>query len=50
MKRNVITQYNLPGEVRFCKKCTISNQRPRNNSMPQKFAPPANTVLSTAAV
>ena len=29
MKRNVITQYNLPGEVRFCKKCTISNQRPR---------------------
>ena len=29
MKRDVITQYNLPKEVVFCKKCTISNQRPR---------------------
>lgn len=28
-KRNVINQYNLPTEVKFCKKCTISNQRPR---------------------
>lgn len=28
-KRNVIKQYNLPSEVRYCKKCTISNQRPR---------------------
>jgi N-acetyl sugar amidotransferase len=29
MKRNLIKQYNLPPEVKFCKKCTISNQRPR---------------------
>ncbi len=29
MKRDVIRQYNLPREVHFCKKCTISNQRPR---------------------
>lgn len=29
MKRDVIKQYNLPLEVRFCKKCTMSNQRPR---------------------
>lgn len=29
MKRNLIKQYNLPPEVRFCKKCTVSNQRPR---------------------
>jgi len=29
MKRNLIQQYNLPKEVKFCKKCTISNQRPR---------------------
>ncbi len=28
-KRNVARQYNLPLEVKFCKKCTISNQRPR---------------------
>lgn len=28
-KRNLIKQYNLPNEVQFCKKCTISNQRPR---------------------
>ncbi len=28
-KRDVIQQYNLPPEVRFCKKCTVSNQRPR---------------------
>lgn len=28
-KRNVIKQYNLPKEVKYCKKCTISNQRPR---------------------
>ena len=28
-KRNVVRQYNLPTEVRFCKKCTVSNQRPR---------------------
>lgn len=28
-KRDVITQYNLPPEVRFCRKCTMSNQRPR---------------------
>lgn len=29
MKRDIITQYNLPKSVRFCNKCTISNQRPR---------------------
>lgn len=28
-KRDVIGQYNLPTEVKYCKKCTISNQRPR---------------------
>jgi N-acetyl sugar amidotransferase len=29
LKRNVIAQYKLPAEVRFCTKCTMSNQRPR---------------------
>lgn len=29
MKRDLIKQYNLPSEIRFCKKCTVSNQRPR---------------------
>lgn len=29
MKRNVIELYRLPAEVKFCKKCTMSNQRPR---------------------
>lgn len=29
MKRDLIKLYNLPSEVKFCKKCTISNQRPR---------------------
>ena len=29
MKRDLIKQYGLPEEVKFCKKCTISNQRPR---------------------
>lgn len=28
-KRNVQEMYNLPSEIKFCKKCTISNQRPR---------------------
>lgn len=28
-KKNLIKLYNLPSEVKFCKKCTISNQRPR---------------------
>lgn len=28
-KRDVIKMYHLPREVRYCKKCTISNQRPR---------------------
>lgn len=28
-KRNIQEMYNLPSEVKFCKKCTISNQRPR---------------------
>jgi N-acetyl sugar amidotransferase len=29
MKRDLVKQYNLPLDVRFCKKCTVSNQRPR---------------------
>lgn len=28
-KKNIIDLYNLPSKVKFCKKCTISNQRPR---------------------
>lgn len=28
-KRDVIGQYKLPTEVRYCRKCTVSNQRPR---------------------
>ncbi len=28
-KKNLLDQYKLPKEVRFCKICTISNQRPR---------------------
>ena len=28
-KKNVIERYNLPKSVIYCKKCTISNQRPR---------------------
>lgn len=28
-KRDVVGQYKLPLDVRFCKKCTVSNQRPR---------------------
>ena len=28
-KQNVIKKYNLPKEVKFCKLCAISNQRPR---------------------
>lgn len=27
--KNTQARYNLPSEVKFCKKCTISNQRPR---------------------
>ncbi|MCA3268035.1 MAG: N-acetyl sugar amidotransferase [Azospirillum sp.] len=29
MKHDVIAKYKLPRQVLFCKKCTISNQRPR---------------------
>lgn len=29
LKRDLISMYNLPREVKYCKKCTISNQRPR---------------------
>ena len=29
MKRNVLEQYSLPKEVKFCRNCTMSNQRPR---------------------
>ncbi len=28
-KRDVAKLYNLPNEVKFCRKCTVSNQRPR---------------------
>ena len=28
-KKNVQKIYNLPGNVEFCKNCTVSNQRPR---------------------
>jgi N-acetyl sugar amidotransferase len=28
-KKDVQRMYNLPSEITFCKKCTISNQRPR---------------------
>lgn len=28
-KKNLIELYKLPVEIKFCKKCTISNQRPR---------------------
>jgi N-acetyl sugar amidotransferase len=28
-QRNVMALYNLPAQVLFCKKCTVSNQRPR---------------------
>ena len=28
-KKNVLKLYNLPKKIVFCKKCTISNQRPR---------------------
>lgn len=27
--KDVLKRYNLPQEVKYCKKCTISNQRPR---------------------
>ena len=27
--KDIQTLYNLPTEIKFCKKCTISNQRPR---------------------
>ena len=27
--KDLIKRYNLPKEIKFCKKCTISNQRPR---------------------
>jgi N-acetyl sugar amidotransferase len=29
MKRDVLKLYNLPQKVKYCKRCTISNQRPR---------------------
>ena len=28
-KKNIIKQYNLPKNIIFCKKCVVSNQRPR---------------------
>lgn len=29
INKNTLKKYNLPKEVKFCKRCTISNQRPR---------------------
>ena len=29
IKKNVLKKYNLPKEIVFCRKCTMSNQRPR---------------------
>lgn len=29
MKHNVLEQYHLPREIKYCKRCTMSNQRPR---------------------
>ena len=29
LKKNILKRYNLPREIVFCKKCTMSNQRPR---------------------
>ena len=28
-KKNVLDRYHLPSEVRYCRRCTMSNQRPR---------------------
>ena len=28
-KNNIIEKYNLPIDVKFCKRCVVSNQRPR---------------------
>lgn len=28
-RKNVLEKYNLPKEIKYCKKCTMSNQRPR---------------------
>ena len=28
-KKNVLEKYGLPKEIKYCKKCTMSNQRPR---------------------
>ena len=28
-KKDIISMYNLPSEIVFCRRCTISNQRPR---------------------
>ena len=28
-RKDTVKIYNLPSEIKFCKKCTISNQRPR---------------------
>tara|TARA_R110000782_G_scaffold243386_4_gene329956 strand:+ start:6868 stop:8025 length:1158 start_codon:yes stop_codon:yes gene_type:complete len=28
-KQDIISKYNLPREVKFCTRCTVSNQRPR---------------------
>jgi hypothetical protein len=29
MKRDIISLYGLPEKVAYCKRCVISNQRPR---------------------
>jgi hypothetical protein len=28
VKKNIKEKYKLPSEVKFCKKCVVSNQRP----------------------
>ena len=30
MKKNPLSFYGLPSEVKFCSKCVISNQRPKS--------------------
>ena len=54
-KRDVLKQYNLPEKVVFCKKCVISNQRPRIGFDAEgvcsacRFAERKKTVIDWAA-
>ena len=36
-KKNVLKLYNLSKDVIYCKKCTISNQRPRITLIEKEF-------------